>query len=63
MIEFLIACSPVIVPPGMYGPPPGLSSNCGPGDIELVEGVRKSKKSRVGIPTQYLTILDWKILL
>ena len=63
MIEFLIACSPVIVPPGMYGPPPGLSSNCGPGDIELVEGVQKSKKSKVRIPTQYFTILDWKIVL
>ena len=63
MIEFLIACSPVIVPPGMYGPPPGLRSNCGPGDIELVEGVQKSKKSKVRIPTQYFTILDWKIVL
>ena len=63
MIEFLIACSPVIVPPGMYGPPPGLRSNCGLGDTELVEGVRKSKKSRVRIPTHYLTILDWKISL
>ena len=63
MIEFLIACSPVIVPPGMYGPPPGLRSNCGPGDIELVESVEERKKSRVRIPTQQITILNWKISL
>ena len=63
MIQFLIACSPVIVPPGMPMRLHELKANCGPGDIELVEGVRKSKKSKVRIPTQHLTILDWKISL
>ena len=61
MIEFLIACSPVIVPPGMYGPPPGLRSNCGPGDTELVESVEERKESRVRVPTRHLNIVDWKI--
>ena len=60
MIEFLIACSPAIPVPGMFSRP---VTNCGPGDIELVEGVQKSKKSKVRIPTQYFTILDWKIVL
>ncbi len=63
MIEFLIACSPVIITPGMFGPPAGLRSNCGPGDIELVESVEERKKSRVRIPTQQITILNWKISL
>ena len=55
MIEFLIACSPAIPSPGMFSRP---VTNCGPGDIELVEG---RKESRVRIPTQQITILDWKI--
>jgi hypothetical protein len=55
MIEFLIACSPAIPVPGMFSSP---VTNCGPGDIELVE---KSKKSRVKIPTRSVTILDLKI--
>ena len=62
MIEFLIACSPAIILPGM-GPPP-FSSNCGPGDIELVEENKESKKGRdAKIPTQQITIFDWKISL
>ncbi len=63
MIEFLIACSPVIIKPGHFGPPPGLRSNCGPGDTELVESVEERKTSRVRIPTQQITILNWKISL
>jgi hypothetical protein len=61
MIEFLIACSPVITLPGMYGPPAGLRTNCGPGDIELVERVEERKESKVRIPTRHLNIIDWKI--
>lgn len=57
MIEFLIACSPAIPSPGMFSRP---VTNCGPGDTELVE---ERKESRVGIPTQQITILDWKITL
>ena len=60
MIEFLIACSPVIITPGMFSRP---VTNCGPGDIELVEKVEERKKSRVRIPTQQITILNWKISL
>ena len=60
MIEFLIACSPAIPSPGMFSRP---VTNCGPGDIELVESVEERKKSRVRIPTQQITILNWKISL
>jgi len=61
MIEFLIACSPAISLPGMGSPP---TTNCGPGDIELVEENKESKRGRdAKIPTQQITILDWKILL
>ena len=60
MIEFLIACSPAIPVPGMFSRP---VTNCGPGDIELVESVEERKKSRVRIPTQQITILNWKISL
>lgn len=63
MIEFLIACSPVIITPGMFGPPSGLRANCGPGDVEIVENVEERKESKVKIPTKYLTIVDWKIKL
>lgn len=66
MIEFLIACSPVIITPGMFGPPSGLKANCGPGDVEIVEiveNVEERKESKVKIPTKYLTIVDWKIKL
>ena len=59
MIEFLIACSPAISLPGM-GPPP--TTNCGPGDIELVEGVEEKGRD-AKIPTQQITIFDWKISL
>jgi len=55
MIEFLIACSPAIPSPGMFSGP---VTNCGPGDIELVE---ERKESRVVIPTKQITIVDWKI--
>ena len=55
MIEFLIACSPAIPSPGMFSRP---VTNCGLGDTELVE---ERKESRVRIPTQQITILDWKI--
>ena len=58
MIEFLIACSPAIPVPGMFSRP---VTNCGPGDIELVESVEERKKSRVRIPTRHLNIIDWKI--
>ena len=62
MIEFLIACSPAISLPGM-GPPP--TTNCGPGDIELVEDVKdvEEKGRDAKIPTQQITIIDWKISL
>ena len=63
MIEFLIACSPVIITPGMFGPPSGLRSNCGSGDVEIVENVEKRKENKIKIPTKYLTIVDWKIKL
>ena len=59
MIEFLIACSPAISLPGM-GPPP--TTNCGPGDIELVEEVEEKGRD-VKIPIQQITIIDWKISL
>jgi len=59
MIEFLIACSPAISLPGM-GPPP--TNNCGPGDIELVEDVEERGRD-AKIPTQQITIFDWKISL
>ena len=59
MIEFLIACSPAISLPGM-GPPP--TTNCGPGDIELVEDVEEKGRD-AKIPIQQITILDWKISL
>ncbi len=58
MIEFLIACSPAIPSPGMFSRP---ITNCGPGDIELVEKVEERKESRVKIPTRHLNIIDWKI--
>ena len=61
MIEFLIACSPVIAVPGMSMRLHELKANCGPGDIELVEKVEERKESRVRIPTQQITIVDWKI--
>ena len=59
MIEFLIACSPAISLPGM-GPPP--TTNCGPGDIELVEDVEEKGRD-AKIPIQQITIIDWKISL
>jgi hypothetical protein len=59
MIEFLISCSPAISLPGM-GPPP--TTNCGPGDIELVEDVEEKGRD-AKIPTQQITIFDWKISL
>ena len=54
MIEFLIACSPAISLPGM-GPPP--TTNCGPGDIKLVEDVGdvEEKGRDAKIPTQQIT--------
>ena len=59
MIEFLIACSPAISLPGMGTPP---TTNCGPGDIELVEDVEERGRD-AKIPTQQITIIDWKISL
>ena len=41
-------------------PPP--TTNCGPGDIELVEDVEEKGKD-AKIPTQQITIFDWKISL
>ena len=62
MIEFLIACSPAITLPGMSPPP--FSTNCGPGDIELLEEKEEPKRSRdAKIPTQQITIIDWKVSL
>ena len=58
MIEFLIACSPAISLPGMGTPP----TICGPGDIELVEDVEEKGRD-AKIPTQQITIFDWKISL
>ena len=59
MIELLIACSPAISLPGMGTPP---TTNCGPGDIELVEDVEERGRD-AKIPTQQITIFDWKISL
>ena len=61
MIEFLIACSPAITLPGMSPPP--FSTNCGPGDIELLEEGRTKRGRNAKIPTQQITIIDWKVSL
>ena len=65
MIEFLIASrSPATTSliPGMSPPP--FSTNCGPGDIELLEEKEEPKKGRnAKIPTQQITIIDWKVSL